>query len=369
MLAYLVNELGSWAAYVALALAVYDHTHSALATAALFIARGLVPALLAPVLVVRMERTQTRGALSSLFLVEVVLALGLAGLLLDFSLPGLLVLVAIDGVAAIAAAALTRAAGARIAEEDEADDLAAQRANASLNSVFTIAFAFGPAAGGLLVSSVGAASTLAFDAVTFLACALLLLDLPTHVHGASETSLRHAFGDAVTHVRELPALRTLLVAEALALVLFASTEPVEVIYARRTLEGGNIAFGLIVGCWGVGAALGSILFARVVTREIGRMLTFGTLLLGLGYLGFAVAPTVPIACVAALVGGVGNGFQWPALIGAVQAVTPPALQGRMMSVVGSLGALFPNVGYPIGGAITVLASTRVAMLCAGALAR
>lgn len=368
MLAYFVNELGSWLGYVALALAVYDHTRSAIATAALFVARGLFPALLAPVLAVRIERVRTRGALTAVYLTEGLLALGLAALLWRFSLPGVLTLVVLDGIAAIAATAIVRAAGARIAEEDEPDGVSAQRANASLNSVFMVSFAAGPALGGVLVSAIGGPRTLVIDAASFLVCGLFLLDVETHVSNAGGESMRRQLADAVEHVRRLPALRTLLATEALAIALFASTEPVEVIYAKHTLAGGNVALGLILGCWGVGAALGSILFARVVNRTVGRMLMLGTLLVGLAYIGFAAAPSVAVACVVAVVGGVGNGIQWPALISAVQALSPSRLRGRMMSAVGSLGALFPNFGYPLGGAITALASTRVAMLFAGVLA-
>ena len=42
LLAYTVNQLGTWFAYVALMLSVYDHTHSALAVAGLLVAVFLV---------------------------------------------------------------------------------------------------------------------------------------------------------------------------------------------------------------------------------------------------------------------------------------------------------------------------------------
>ncbi len=108
-LAYTVNELGTWFGYVALALGVYDHTHSAIATAGLFVARGLLPAFLAPVLVARTERSLRRGRLAWLYLLEAVLTIALAGLLWHFWLPGVLILVTIDGIVAVAATALLRA--------------------------------------------------------------------------------------------------------------------------------------------------------------------------------------------------------------------------------------------------------------------
>jgi MFS family permease len=153
-----------------------------------------------------------------------------------------------------------------------------------------------------------------------------------------------------------------------AMVFFASVEPVEVLYAKSTLNAGDFGFGLLVATWGVGAALGAVVFARSVHRPLGPMLTGGTLLVGLAYLGFAAAPTLAIACGSAVVGGIGNGIQWPSLISAVQQLTPAALHGRLMSAVGSLNALCPAIGFILGGSIAALSSPRIAMVVAGAVA-
>lgn len=430
LLAYSVNELGTWFGYVALAVGVFDSTGSALATAGLFIARGLLPALLAPVLVARVERSPRRSALGLLYFAEAALTLGLAALLWQFSLPGVLVLVALDGVVAVAATALLRATAAEIAAEEQArgdgeqareDDQqtradreqvrispgeppspdgwsqrgpgpepgsvepappltrarrssatptseAAQRqANAALNVSFMLAFAVGPALGGTLVHAVGGALALVLDAVTFAICGLLLRRLKSPLAGEEE-SIAARLTSAWRYVQEMPALRSLLLTEAVTIVFFASVEPVEVVYAKSTLSAGTVGLGVLLAVWGAGAALGAVIFARASTRSLGSMLTVGTLLVGLGYIGFAAAPSLVLACIAALVGGVGNGVQWPALISAVQRVTPERLHGRLMGAVGSMGALCPAIGFALGGVLAAATSTRVAMLTAGAVA-
>jgi hypothetical protein len=383
LLAYTVNELGTWFGYVALALGVYDHTHSAIATAGLFVARGLLPALLAPVLVARTERSTRRGRLAWLYLLEALLTVALAALLWRFWLAGVLVLVTVDGIVAVAATALVRAAASRVAVEDilpgdgsdldpqagEAAKEAAQReASAALNFAFMGALALAPAIGGALVHAVGGPVALLVDALTFLACAGLFAQVRTHVEEAGGDSIRTRLFAAVQHLRAVPALRVLFLTEAVAIVVFASVEPVEVLYAKSTLDAGDLGFGLLVATWGVGAALGAIVFARSVRRALGPMLTGGTLLVGLAYLGFAAAPTLAIACGAAIVGGVGNGIQWPSLISAVQQLTPSALHGRLMSAVGSLNALCPAIGFALGGSIAALSSPRAAMAAAGVVA-
>lgn len=421
LLAYSVNELGTWFGYVALAVGVFDSTGSALATAGLFIARGLLPALLAPVLVARVERSRQRNALGVLYLAEAALTLGLAALLWHFWLPGVLALVALDGAVAVAATALLRATAAEIAAEEEQHELgggadtppvgallgeapspdgwtlrgpapdptnvkpaeshdrtqrspatgageAAQRqANAALNVSFMFAFAVGPALGGVLVHAVGGALALVLDAITFALCGLLLRHLRSASEGEEESIKAHLQG-AWRYVQEMPPLRTLLLTEAVAIVFFASVEPVEVVYAKSTLSAGTVGLGVLLAVWGAGAALGAVVFARAAKRPLGSMLTAGTLLVGLGYLGFAAAPTLALACVAALFGGVGNGVQWPALISAVQRATPERMHARLMSAVGSMNALCPTIGFALGGVLAAAASTRVAMLVAGAVA-
>lgn len=376
LFAYTVNELGTWFGYVALALAVYDRTRSAVATAALFVARGLLPALLAPVLVARAERSERSGRLAWLYSIEAVLTVGLATLLWHFWLPGVLALVALDGIAAVAATALVRAAAARVAVEEAAAELdtpvsqnagdAAQRqANAALNFSFMVMLAVGPAIGAVFVHAIGGPTALLVDAATFLVCAALLADVHSRVEETEEQSIGGRLTAALRHIWEVPALRVLLITEAIAIVFFASVEPVEVIYAKATLHSGALGYGLLLGIWGAGAALGAVVFAKTARRPLGPMLVGGTLLVGLAYLGFAAAPTLASACGAAVVGGVGNGIQWPSLISAVQQLTPDALQGRLMSAVGSMGALCPAIGFALGGAMVALGSPRIAMGIAG----
>ncbi len=404
--AYTVNQLGTWFGYFALSLGIYDHTHSALAVAGMFVAARGLPALLAPALVASTELFEGRGALSRLYLVEAVTAVALAALLWHFWLPGLLILVAIDGTAALAASALLRASGAHVAAEEaeaaadlkpthpdlkptgpaqalrtdapgggsadvdreDAVEVAQRSVNAAFNFAFTGTLAVVPVIVGLVVETAGASTALLIDAATFVMCAALLGALRPHAEDADGTSVRARLLAAWRYLSEMPQLRSLLLTEALAVVFFASVEPVEVLYAKQTLAVGDRGFGVLVDVWGIGMVLGSLVFARAVRRPLGPMLVLGTLLVGLSYLGFAVAPTLPIACAAALVGGVGNGAQWPSLISAVQQLTPKELHGRLMSAVESIGSLCPAIGFMLGGAITALSSPRVAMLVAGVAA-
>jgi MFS family permease len=83
------------------------------------------------------------------------------------------------------------------------------------------------------------------------------------------------------------------------------------------------------------------------------------------YLGLAAAPTLALACGASVLGGAGNGVQWVAAISAVQELTAEGMQVRVMSVLESIGAAMPGIGFALGGAIATLASPRMTFLVAG----
>jgi MFS family permease len=369
--AYTINRLGTWFGLIALSVAVFDHTHSAIAVAALFVAAQALPAFVVPVLVARIEASTRRGELSALYAFEAITTAALAGLLLwHFVLPVLLLLVALDAIAALVASSLVRAAAARSAREwshtTQADaDEVERRANAALNIGFAVTFILGPALAGVAVAALGSPAALFIDVVSFAICGAMLLDLKPHVEDAGSPSGRARVRAAWEHIKAVPALRGLLLAQAFALVFFTFSPPVEVAYAKATLGAGDRGYGLLLGAWGLGVGIGSIVFARAIKRSLGVLLSASTLAVGLAYLGWAAAPSLEVACAAGLIGGIGNGVQWAALISAVQSLTPQKLHGQLMGAVESLGAICPAVGLSLGGTIAALSSPRGAFLVAG----
>ena len=379
--AYAVNRLGSWIGLVALSLAVFDHTRSALAVAALLFAWQALPAFLVPALVARVEASARPSALGALYFFEAVVTAALAVLLWHFWLPAVLLLAALDGTAALAASALLRAEVARAGRDqvagqpdtamlsseglEEAAQEAERKANAALNVAFSISFVTGPAIGGVVVAAAGAPAALFIDVGSFLIGGVLLIDLHRRVENAGGDSVRARLRAAWTHIHESPVLRGLLLTQAIALVFIEAGGPIEVVYAEATLHAGDRGYGLLVTTWGAGAVLGSVVFARFVRRPLGAMLSAGTFALGAAFVGFALAPSLVLACLAAFVGGVGNGVEWPSLISLVQRLTPQHLHGRLMGAVESIAALCLAIGLSLGGALVALSSPRAAFLVIG----
>ncbi len=359
---YAINELGDWMGIVALSVLVYDHTGSALATAALFIGTRFLPALFAPVLVARVEQPPPRFALPVIYCGEAA-AFGALALLSDhFSLAAVVALAAVDGALALTGRALTRAVVAALLEP--AGELRA--GNAVLNVAFTGGAALGPGIAGLVVAGFGVQSALLLDAFSFYLIGWILITAGPLPHAEPDPGLvRDRVRAGIAYIREKATLRRLLIAQGAAFVFFAAVIPIEVIYSKETLDAGDSGYGLLLASWGAGMVLGSVIFAIARRAPLPYLLFFSTLLVGVGYLGLAAAPTLAVACLVSVLGGTGNGVQWVSTISAVQELTPQGMQARVMSVLESIGAAMPGIGYLVGGLIASGADPRATFLAAG----
>jgi MFS family permease len=359
---YAVNELGDWMGIIALSVLVYDHTESALATAALFLGTRFLPALFAPILVTQSEKPPPRYALPVIYCGEAAAFACLALFVDNFSLAPVIALAAIDGALALAGRSLTRAVVAT--QLEPSGELRA--GNALLNVAFTGGAAVGPAMAGLVVAGFGVQSALLLDAVSFYVVAVILFTAGSMPQAEPEPGrMRERVRAGLTYIRERVILRRVLVAQGLAFVFFAAVLPVEVVYVKETLGSNDTGYGLMLASWGVGMVLGSLFFARLRQAPLGLLLLFSTLAVGVGYLGLAVAPTLAAACAASVVGGAGNGVQWVAAISAVQELTVETMQARVMSVLESIGAAMPGVGFALGGVIATVLDPRMTFLVAG----
>lgn len=360
---YAVNELGDWMGIVALAVLVFDRTGSALATAALFLGTRFLPALLAPALVARLEQFSPRFALPLLYCGETAAFGGLALLAGEgFSLAAVIALATLDGTLALAGRALTRAVVASLL--GPSGELRA--GNAVLNVSFTGAAALGPGIAGLVVAGLGVESALLLDAASFYLIALILFTAGPLPRAEPEPGLvRERLRAGFAYIRERAILRRLLAAQGGAFVFFAAVIPIEVIYAKQTLAVGDSGYGVLLASWGAGMVIGSLVFAAIRRARLSHLLFFSTLAVGAGYLGLAAAPTLALACAASALGGAGNGVQWVAAVSAVQELTVAGMQARVMSVLESVGAAMPGVGYVLGGLVASGGDARATFLVAG----
>lgn len=360
--AYGVNEIGDSVATIALALLIYAETGSAWATTALFVVNRFLPALCAPVLTARLDQLHTRRVLVGLYLTEAVVFVGLALAAAAFILPLVLVLAFVDGTLAISGRALVRAVVAKILTP-----LGMLRdGNALLNFSFALASVLGMALGAVLVSAASASVALYADAASFAAVAAILAR--ARALPAAETEREPVLArlrGGLVYLRASPVVRWLVVGEGLALFFFTLVIPIEVVYARETLETTELGFGALLASWSLGIVVGSAIFVRIRHRRALPMVAISTSMIGLAYLGMALTTSLGVACGLALGGGIGNGIQWVAVMTLVQERTAIDLQARIVALLESINALAPGLSYIAGGALTALIAAPAAYAVAG----
>ena len=360
--AYTVNELGNWLGEIALAVLVFDKTGSPLATAALFIGMQFMPAFLSQALVARIETAGSRVGLPAIYALEGAAFVALAAIADNFMLAAVIVIATLDGTLSVAGKAFTRAAVVSVLAP--AGQL--REGNALMNIAFAAVSALGPLLAGLAVAGVGARTALLLDAASFALVALIMLlarSLPD-VKADPEPwwkRLREGF----SYVGGSPILKRLIWAQSIAFVFFAAVIPIEIVYAKETLHAGDSGYGALLAAWGVGMVIGSFLFAGARRARLDVLLLISTVTIGGAYLAMSAAGTITVACLAAAVGGIGNGVQWVAILSAIQNLTADRYQARVIGLLESSGRAMPGVGFLLGGAMAFLFDPRASFVLAG----
>jgi hypothetical protein len=362
--AYALNELAFMVGSVALALLVYRRTGSALGATAFFLFSQFAPALISPYFVARLDQLPSRVVLPALYGLEAVVFVILAWVAsADLTVVLVLALALLDGVAALTARALARAA--TVAVTVAAGLL--REGNAVANAAFSVCFMFGPALGGTLVAAGGTGAALLTDAALFAVIGVTLATargLPEPA--AARSSSRGRVRAALTYAWGRPGIRGLLVLQATGVFFFTVSVPVEVVFAQHSLHAGAAGYGAMLSAWGAGAVVGAAIFARWRGRPSRDLIVLGAGALGVGFMVMAVAPSLAVAIAGAAIAGVGNGVESVAVRTALQEEVEEGWMAMMMSLYEALFQSVPGAGILIGGAITALGSPRAALAVAGA---
>jgi predicted MFS family arabinose efflux permease len=247
-------------------------------------------------------------------------------------------------------------------------------ANSGLWSAAVVSqIALAPLAGAL-IAAVGVAPAFLVNAASFAVSALLLagLRLPHQPAPSAAGSWlgRVSVGARLVVTDRL--LRLLALVQLLAALSAGATSALLVVLAGRHLRVGPDGFGLLLAAIGVGAALGPLLLARLVSNPRQPALVFGPLLLrGLVDLVLASTRSLAVAMGALAVYGVGTSTGMVTYNALLQAEVDIQARGRVFAGfdllwqagrLASLGlggvaadALGVRAVYYIGGLLLLLA--------------
>jgi predicted MFS family arabinose efflux permease len=361
--AYTLNDLAWSIGSLGLAVLVYHHTGSAVGAMAYFLSSQFVPALIAPTVVARIDRRSPRRVLPVLYALEAVAFLALAWVASHFVLTAVLALTIVDGVLALTARPLARAA--TVAVTAPAGLL--REGNAVTNAAFSISFMVGPALGGLVVVAGGIVAALLVNSALFAVSAVTLATARglAVAPAAPDTPAKGRLRAALRHARSSPAVRALLGLQVTAVLIFTIVVPVMVVFATRTLGTGAGGYGGLLSAWGAGAVVGSLAYARWRRLPSRTLITIGAVSLGVGMSVMAMASGFVVALIGAALGGVGNGIESVAARTALQEQVEQQWMALIMSLNESILEAAPGGGILIGGAITALSGPRAALSVAG----
>jgi predicted MFS family arabinose efflux permease len=356
--AYTLNELAWSIGTLALAFLVYARTRSAFGATAFFLCSLFVPALLSPLVVARLDQRTPRHVLPVLYALEGVAFLALAWIASHFSLIGVLLLTAVDGVIALVARSLARAATVDVTA---AADLL-REGNAVNNTAFSLCFMAGPAIGGVIVATASTSVALLANSALFLVIAFTLATARGLPAAAPEPEAAAGrVRAALAYIRQQPSIRTLFSVQVAGVLFFTISIPAEVIFAEHTLDSGAGGYGALLSSWGVGAVAGSAAYARWRERPSRQLIAIGAAALGVGFAVMAAAPVLEVAVAGSVIAGVGNGIESVAARTALQEEVEPQWMSLMMGFNESMFQLVPGLGILLGGAIASLAGPRATL--------
>jgi predicted MFS family arabinose efflux permease len=227
-------------------------------------------------------------------------------------------------------------------------------ANARIELARTIAFASGPALGGVLVGWVGAAPAFGFAAALSMIAVVLLSGIyePAREPAPRRQPLQDVKEGAV-FVLHHPLLRPVFITQFIFNTASFLILAIFVPYAVRHLGLSAVGVGTTLAMYGVGMVIGALSATRVMRR-----LAFGTVIALGPVVGFVAAavlalttwiPSAALAGVGFFLLGVGPILWVISTTTLRQAVTPPRLLGRVSAInIMSYGA------RPVGAALGAL---------------
>ncbi len=310
--------------------------------------------LLGPVVGVWVDRLTRRRILVTADLVRmaVLLSIPFAAFAGVLGFPQLLVVEAIAGLASVF---FELAFSAHTPEVVAGERIPV--ANARLEASRATSYMAGPGLGGILVSLVGAAGAVVFDAATYLASAILIRRAPAastpSTRSQAGRSIRAELVDGLRVMLHEPVLLRMTIAAAMSNFGLVAARAVLLLHLYRGLGLSPAVVGLVLGAPGI-ASIAGVTAAGAVTRRlgVGRALLAATVLESGMFLLVSVAtgPAAPVVVALALGASSFWGLVWNVVAVSVrQVAVAPEVQGRVAAIRGAIGYGVIPVGSLAGG--------------------
>lgn len=372
----LLVTLATWALRTVLLIWVYGLAHSGVAVSGVGLAEAAPLLVLAGVGGVFVDRWHRAGTMA-------VATFGAAALLLPLllvsALKGLPIIIMVAVLVNAALQLFMTAASAAVPVV--AGPERAGEANSLMSLLNGGVAVLAPGLGALLFGQLGPHSTVLALAAVLLVSVPILAVVPAprardSMHAAGSVMAQMRAG--LAYVRRSPLLMSLVMVASVAGLGFGALSVLDVVFVTRALHLPSNVVGLLLSASGLGELSGGLIMALISTRlalPYHLLLGICAATMGVALIGYAIAPTLPIAIIALSI----LGLMFPPVIVSfttmVQRATEDAFMGRVNSIVNTGMGLMMLVSLASGGALTdlfgvrqVIAGCAVLLLAAGIVA-
>jgi MFS family permease len=366
-LAQVVSFAGDWFAYVAFVGLVQEFTDAAILVTLVYVAQALPSFLMSAIAGPTADRFDRRQIIRVVSVLQAAAAAALLLVASDSSLWfGFACLCVISGLAAFVGPA-AQAGLPNLARNPEE----LTKASLLFGSLWGAMLAIGAALGGLVATVFGRDVAFIANALSFVVAAVLVSTIRRPMqqqrqHGPAGPSRMRPLADmheAFAYARRDHSILALLASKA-TFAMGAGIVGLLAVLATEDLGGGDGATGLLLGARGVGVALGPLIAARLVGPSLSRVLLLcgcSGLAFGVCYLGLAMAPTLAIAAVLALLAHLGGGAQWTLSTYGLQRRAPDHIRGRILAGDFGIVTLIITVSNLAAGLLAGVTGARVAI--------
>lgn len=357
----LISVCGGAAAYTALGFTIWDRTHSAWLQALSLLLTFGVAGLLGPFAGALGDRFDRRRVM----VISELIAAGFFGAMALVGSPGALIALAFgSAIAELPFFSASRAAIPNLLDDDEhlawANSLVTVGAHAGI--------AIGPVIGGLLLGVVGASWVFGINAISFVVSAIVTLSVRGRFQGArpdaderkgAMAGLSLLWGDVV--------LRRMTVAW-FVFVLGMGMGMVADAPLAESFAAGELGFGLLIACWGLGSVVGSAAGRWMTASSEAMWLVCGSFGISVAAFGVGFAPVYPLVLASLFAMGTCDGLTIVAENGIMQRRTPDAIRSRTMAAFEAVLSLGLAAAYLLAGPVLEAIGPRAVYVVGGAAA-
>jgi MFS family permease len=356
LLARLVSALGTWTAFFAVRIAIYNQTGSVWWVSILLFCE-LVPSVILGVAIGPLIDRWPRQ--------RMMIFSDLGGAATFAVLPFVhspAAICALSAVAGFSAAFFRPACYSAIPNLVGKESLVA--ANALVQGVENVATLIGPVLAGVGVALLGSSTVYGLNAISFVVSALLLLRIGNRLQSTvlariGRTHWREV-RDGLSLVRNDRYLSSIALIWSWATLAYAGINVAEIALTTNAYGAGNPGFGVFVAFSAGGILIGNVVafwFIERLTVYGGYRTSF--LVTAAGVAICAISPNLALGCVGAVIFGIGNGIGLVCNMTLIQQVVSDERRGQVFAVLGSLVQTFTLIGTLAAGPLTESVGPRL----------